>query len=353
MSNVEKKKLGVFIAIAYGVMLIMTVFMYISFKKAYDVTPFVQTLMMYPACGVIIGKLCFRDKEKPLPIAGYTVFLITTAALIIMSIVSAFIPLVEDGVSLWIVYVNRAVMIGSVVGYILFWLCGREKRKNSGLSRNNVILSIFFIVLFIVLFFVKYYLLAVYSIITKQADVSILSETTKAIFDLTLWKSLGGISLYLPLSIFMYLGEEYGWRYYFQPILQKKFGLRLGVIILGILWGVWHIAPDFMYYTKDSGVQQLCTQIIACIALAIFFGYAYMKTKNIWALAIMHFINNNFTAVMGGGGSDALQGNTIRWSMLPIIVLMYLPLFIFIFAPTYSKKKQAQQMTVQEVEGAV
>ena len=108
-----------------------------------------------------------------------------------------------------------------------------------------------------------------------------------------------------------------------------------------------------MYYTKDSGVQQLCTQIIACIALAIFFGYAYMKTKNIWALAIMHFINNNFTAVMGGGGSDALQGNTIEWSMLPIIVLMYLPLFIFIFAPTYSKKKQAQQMTVQEVEGAV
>ena len=41
----------------------------------------------------------------------------------------------------------------------------------------------------------------------------------------------------LPLSYLAFFGEEYGWRYFFQPALQKKYGLRKGVIFLGVLWG--------------------------------------------------------------------------------------------------------------------
>ena len=29
------------------------------------------------------------------------------------------------------------------------------------------------------------------------------------------------------------------WRYYLQPLLQKKFGLKGGVILLGCVWAVW------------------------------------------------------------------------------------------------------------------
>ena len=51
----------------------------------------------------------------------------------------------------------------------------------------------------------------------------------------------------------IFFGEEYGWRYYLQPVLQKRFGLRAGVIILGVVWGLWHIPDDlFRYYLPFS-----------------------------------------------------------------------------------------------------
>ncbi|WP_337955694.1 CPBP family glutamic-type intramembrane protease [Clostridium sp. AF02-29] len=40
----------------------------------------------------------------------------------------------------------------------------------------------------------------------------------------------------LPINYFFvfiaFFGEEYGWRYYLQPVLQKRFGLRAGMSAL-------------------------------------------------------------------------------------------------------------------------
>ena len=60
MDSVEKKKLWIFVAVAYGVTAIMSIFMYIGLRREIDITAFVNVQMMYPACGVIIGKLVSR-----------------------------------------------------------------------------------------------------------------------------------------------------------------------------------------------------------------------------------------------------------------------------------------------------
>jgi membrane protease YdiL (CAAX protease family) len=43
------------------------------------------------------------------------------------------------------------------------------------------------------------------------------------------------------LFAFMINGEEGGWRGFALPRLQKQIGPLLGTIILGILWGAWHL----------------------------------------------------------------------------------------------------------------
>ena len=147
--------------------------------------------------------------------------------------------------------------------------------------------------------------------------------------------------LVTPLNFVMafaaFFGEEYGWRYYLQPIMQKRFGLRGGVLLLGVAWGVWHIFLDFFFYTTpDRGLIMTISQIITCVTLGIFFAWAYMKTDNIWVPVILHFLNNNLSVVVANTYSaEILQNQQVTWGMIPASLLLEVMnriLFFFILS---------------------
>jgi membrane protease YdiL (CAAX protease family) len=62
------------------------------------------------------------------------------------------------------------------------------------------------------------------------------------------------IFLFFPILLFMtFFGggqEELGWRGYIMPYLEKRFGLLIGSLILGIIWAIWHIP---MWLVPGSG----------------------------------------------------------------------------------------------------
>ncbi len=345
MKSIEKKRLCMFLAIAYGLTAIMTIFMVIAVMQGKDVTAFVNTQMTYPACGVILGLLLFRNPEKKLPVAGFITFLSTAAIMLIISLISVFAPenMVEmngSTLSIWNIYSQYVLIAGSVVAYILFWICGKEKRKNAGLSRNNVLLSAGLVLLFVVLYFVRILLSAGIYEFVLGTEPGATAQITSLLANPYTWVNAITILINFPLTFIAFLGEEYGWRYYFQGVLQKKFGLRGGVIILGLLWGVWHIAVDFTFYTSTTGLQMFISQLITCVSLGIFFGYVYMKTSNIWAIALMHFINNNYIVLLSNGDASVLQNQVIEWYMLPVMLVQNLVFILFILAPTFNKKEQ-------------
>ena len=67
METTNRKRLWIYIAIAYGVAAVMTLFMAIGKGRDVDLTAFVNVQMMYPACGVILGKILTRKKDEKLP----------------------------------------------------------------------------------------------------------------------------------------------------------------------------------------------------------------------------------------------------------------------------------------------
>ncbi len=90
MNEIEKERLGIFIAVAYGVPAIMSIFMFIGMKKGVDLTMFVNTQMMYPACGVILGMIIARNKDESLPLGGFITTLVLTVIMMICSIIVTF-----------------------------------------------------------------------------------------------------------------------------------------------------------------------------------------------------------------------------------------------------------------------
>lgn len=343
----EKIKLIIFIAVAYGVTYLMGLIMLVGYKKGLDLSEFPLAQMLYPAAGVMLGILVTNKKEKKIPVVGFITTLVLTALSIIISICSVIIPIpdiilpgTDQSIGVYYLIGQMVLVFFSFIIYIMFWVEGKEKRRNVGLSRNNIGMSVLMVALFVGLYFVRLFIGFGIEQLMSGDGISQMQEWLKSICNVM---TIAGL-ISLPINYFFvficFLGEEYGWRYYFQPVLQKKFGLVGGVLILGVLWGIWHLPMDFMYYTTTSGPQMLVNQIIVCVAYSIFFGFTYMKTQNIWVPVIIHFLNNNLVPIVSANySSDVLENQSMEWKDLPIAFILMLIYMVFIFAKEYRTKK--------------
>ncbi len=102
-------------------------------------------------------------------------------------------------------------------------------------------------------------------------------------------------------------GEEYGWRFFLQPRLQKKFGKIGGVVLLGFIWAIWHFNNEYFMampeliksfgYTFESYFLFVCTvRIITEIFYAIWFAYFYEKSRSIWCMVLIHGLHTAMSA---------------------------------------------------------
>lgn len=101
---------------------------------------------------------------------------------------------------------------------------------------------------------------------------------------------------------------------------------------------MWHLPINIFFYSPDTWMISVVLQIITCISFAIFFGYGYMKTENIWVPVMMHFINNNMIPLVTG--TVDISNQVYRWVDIPIVVLTNLIFIIFIFSKVFKKKEE-------------
>lgn len=339
-SKIEKRQLIIFAAVAYGITYVLGLLMWYGYAEGTDLSAFPNAQMMYPAMGVMLAFLLTQREDENVPRAFYRIFLVSGAVQIALSILSVLMPdmtieMAGITVPVWLLWIQYVQIIGGLICLIFLFISGKRRREAYGLRWKNWKASIFCIVLYLALYF------------ARAASAYVLQGQIGAFFDILkspeAWISIGVLPLNFLLAYTAFFGEEYGWRYYLQPVLQNKFGLRKGVLILGVIWGLWHLPLDIFYYvTPDKAVIMTLNQVITCVGLGIFFGYAYMKTENIWVPVILHFLNNNLILVISGQFSgDVLQDQSVSWADIPAALILNGLLFgLFILAKPYREKKQ-------------
>lgn len=130
---------------------------------------------------------------------------------------------------------------------------------------------------------------------------------------------------FLVLSFTVFFGEEYGWRYFLQPRLSKIAGKRKGCIILGIIWALWHLPLCFFYSAPRDILLNFTGQLITCVSLAVFFGYVYIKTENIWVVTFLHAMNNIYSTILGGLSNMAVDSS---WKLIRTTLIVNIVCFM-------------------------
>jgi len=123
-------------------------------------------------------------------------------------------------------------------------------------------------------------------------------------------QSLAFFGLNLTLSLFVQsllgsvitIGEEFGWRGYVQGKLIRRFGLNRGLILLGIIWGYWHLPIGLMgwNFPKHLVVGALILTPISTIFLGIYLGWLYLRSKSIWMPTLAHAASNLAATLLFG-----------------------------------------------------
>ncbi len=334
-----KKQFIIFLFIAYGVTCITGIMTWYGSTIPTELSIFPSAQMFYPAAGVMLAYLLTQWKDEKLPRAFYICFLAVTFVMIIGCVMAIAAPgelisVAGQELSRWSLIGQYVMIVGTILCWIMLLVCGRERREAYGLRWKNGKASLFCILVFLVLYFGRGILSYV---LDGQADM---------IAEILRNPAALGYLIVMPINFLLscmpFFGEEYGWRYYLQPLLQKKFGMRRGVLLLGVVWGLWHIFLDFFFYTTpDRGLIMTVSQIITCLGLGIFFGWAYLKTENIWVPVILHYLNNNLIVVVANEyTAGVLQNQAVTWEMIPAAILLNGVLFgVFILSKEFRKKE--------------
>ncbi len=98
------------------------------------------------------------------------------------------------------------------------------------------------------------------------------------------------------LGIVITFGEEYGWRGYLQSELFKLGRVR-GVLLLGVIWGIWHWPIILMGYNyPDHPLLGLLLMVLYMMGLGIVLSFAVLKSGSVLLASFLHALNNQVVA---------------------------------------------------------
>lgn len=140
-------------------------------------------------------------------------------------------------------------------------------------------------------------------------------------------RSIGNYTICLFATLFGCYGEEIGWRGFMLPRLNKKYSLFVSSLIVGLVWGIWHMRFQI-------GLPAFGLFIIGVIFYSFIISWICTKTKaNILAAIIFHTaINMSSLILFESLLSDITQQQTDTGIASPNLYVMLYGIYAVIFA---------------------
>lgn len=126
------------------------------------------------------------------------------------------------------------------------------------------------------------------------------------------------------LSTPFQFGEEVGWRGYALPRLAGRMGLARASLLLGLIWGFWHL-PQFFVLGADTYRQSFPLFVLQVIAFSVAIAWLWDRSgQSLLLTMLMHSAVNNTkdivpSPVPGGTTTFGLHGSFIGWTTVALL----------------------------------
>lgn len=132
---------------------------------------------------------------------------------------------------------------------------------------------------------------------------------------------LPSLAIFLLFLVLLSSGEELGWRGYAMPRLQAGYGSVGASLILGLLWGFWHLPMFWIPGSAQYGLP-VPGYVLAAIGYTIIYTCIYNGTKGSVLLASSYHAASNLTLLYGNAIFPTIIKNL--YLSLPALAILVL-----------------------------
>nr|WP_243177034.1 CPBP family intramembrane glutamic endopeptidase [Clostridium estertheticum] len=144
--------------------------------------------------------------------------------------------------------------------------------------------------------------------------------------------------IFLNLPLFLIGGgfEELGWRGYLQPQLEKVVNYFPSVLIVGIIWSMWHLPLWLIKGTPQSAIPFGLYAFLG-VVLSFTFTTIYKYTKNLLLCVLSHAWFDGCIGLAVYIGSEGYLQLNLNWKVFLVFILELIVSVILGIA--YNRKK--------------
>ena len=141
------------------------------------------------------------------------------------------------------------------------------------------------------------------------------------------WEAALPPAMVVPIGLLIWLlgayPEEYGWRGYALPRLLEKFNPLIASLILGSVWGIWHLPLHFIPTTTQY-VIPIWQYLLLTLVLSVLYTWLYLATGgNLFIASLFHASGNIAGALIPYWTSNAGRWMSFLILLIPAVVIVF------------------------------
>ena len=169
-----------------------------------------------------------------------------------------------------------------------------------------------------------WYAFAIFYMLTIKLSVAVVYRAWMGTWPRFGTESWMIIAIAILFSTPVQAGEELGWRGYALPQLAKRLGYSGASLLLGIIWGIWHL-PLFFIGGTDKFGQSIIVFVAGTTALSVAIAWLYIHVNGSLLLTmLMHSAVNQTVGVVPSAAEGArnpyvLSNSLVAWLTVALL----------------------------------